>query len=584
MKIDGRTSLESLGLSRNPFGEAVDEFFSDGDRGRQLDELRHLARWSRRLLAVTGERGVGKSTLYRALSNRLDPGVKAARINANLTSDTREVLAGIIHGFGMAVPANADPRLLIELIALHVREQIDANRYCLVLIDDAHLLELRALEQLLKLIDAGAEEGLRIVFFAEAYFVQSLDKASKRSEQGQNWHEIRLSPFTDDEARRYVDFRLAAAGHEGRSPFTPNQLSVIVGGSGGLPGRIDELASAILTGELTINDERRWLPRMHRALALLVLIAAGMGWLIFYNYDSSSGGPTAAKNGAKDAANSTARSSAQAAPEPVVKGDTSSLTLAVPQAGSSNESTAAREPSKTPVSNTSNMAVSAPVALPSEAVASSKSGPSAEDSPGAPSKVDARIGGATKTSAVEPAKANTVAQSAPAKPDAAAVLAEGDVSKADSTKTETAKREAAVSNAVKTDTSKADATKKPTPVVALAPERKPSGTVASTPPAAAVGKPQTAQWLRQQPAKYFTLQLFATTSREKRDAFVNQQEHPDRFATFETMRNGEPWYAVTYGVYATQAEAKSAAASLPASIGKVEPWIRTLASVQSAMQ
>jgi DamX protein len=90
--------------------------------------------------------------------------------------------------------------------------------------------------------------------------------------------------------------------------------------------------------------------------------------------------------------------------------------------------------------------------------------------------------------------------------------------------------------------------------------------------------------VRQQPGAYFTVQLFATTSREKRDAFVNQQEHPDRFATFETRRNGEAWYAVTYGAYPTQADAKSAAAALPGSVGKVQPWIRTFASLQATIE
>jgi DamX protein len=513
VKIDTRTSLEALGLERNPFGEAVDEFFAEGDRGRHLDELRHLARWSRRLLAVTGERGVGKSTLYRALSKRLDPGVKAARINANLTSDTREVLAGIIQGFGMAAPANADPRLLIALISLHVREQIDANRYCLVLVDDAHLLELRALEQLMKLVETGTREGLRIVFFAEAYFVQSLDKSSKRSEQADNWHEIRLSPFTDQESRRYVEFRLAAAGHRGRSPFTPNQISVIVGGSSGLPGRIDELASAILTGELRINDERGVLPRMHRALAVLVIIAAGMGWLIFYGYSGSS-------DSTADKHSDTVATQPQAVEpsvgvndaEPVVSGETASLALAVP--------------SQAP--NASNE-------------------PPASHAPTAPSLeyADTKV---TDSSATTP--------SAPAQPPNAPSV-------------------------------KADARKPATPV-----PRKPATPVlaqpehdlaVAAPPSAAVGRTQTAQWLRQQPAKYFTLQLFATKSREKRDAFVNQQEHPDRFATFETTRNGEPWFAVTYGVYATQADAKAAAAGLPANVG-VEPWIRSIGSVQAAIE
>jgi DamX protein len=105
----------------------------------------------------------------------------------------------------------------------------------------------------------------------------------------------------------------------------------------------------------------------------------------------------------------------------------------------------------------------------------------------------------------------------------------------------------------------------------------------SSPPTSAVGKPRSAQWIRDQPGKYFTLQLFATTSRDKREQFLRQQDHREQFATFETKRDGVPWFAVAYGSYATQAEAKSAAASLPASVGRVDPWVRTFASVQATL-
>ena len=442
----------------------------------------------------------------------MDPGVKAARINANLTSDTREVLAGIIQGFGMAAPANADPRLLIELIALHVQEQIDAHRYCLVLIDDAHLLELRALEQLLKLVDAGAEDGLRMVFFAEAYFVQSLDKASKRTDQAQNWHEIRLTPFTDDESRRYVAFRLAQAGLHDRSAFTQNELSVIVGGSSGMPGRIDELASAILTGDLTISDERRWLPRMHRALVVLVLIGAGLGWLIFNGY-----------------------------PKPTAETSKEQTTVAKV------------EPTTAPVSGTATLAIPRP---PVAGIAESAAPPAAQMPVESPKT---RVEPPEETAAV-------VALPPPSSPEP--------------------KR---VESAPVTAAPKPVAEPPATPVAEPAkktPEAVPQ--VASTkqqssPPSSAVGKPRSAQWIRDQPGKYFTLQLFATTSRDKRDQFLRQQDHKEQFATFETQRDGVPWYAVAYGSYATQAEAKSAAASLPASVGRVEPWVRTFASVQATL-
>jgi DamX protein len=119
----------------------------------------------------------------------------------------------------------------------------------------------------------------------------------------------------------------------------------------------------------------------------------------------------------------------------------------------------------------------------------------------------------------------------------------------------------------------------PEPVQKVAPARA----NAAAPPLVATREPHSAQWLRNQPRERFTLQLFATTSREKRDQFVSRQAQPERFATFETRRNAEAWYAVTYGNFATRAEAMAAAAALPDSVGPVEPWIRTFASVQATL-
>ena len=107
---------------------------------------------------------------------------------------------------------------------------------------------------------------------------------------------------------------------------------------------------------------------------------------------------------------------------------------------------------------------------------------------------------------------------------------------------------------------------------------------AAPPPGSVAGKVHSAQWLRQQPAKNFTLQLFATANRAKRDEFIRQQDQGERFATFEMKRDGTLWYAVTYGSYATRAEATAAAASLPPSVGRVEPWIRTFGSVQAIIE
>ena len=39
VKTSVRPSLEALGLTKNPFSEATDEFFGEGDRGRRLEEI-----------------------------------------------------------------------------------------------------------------------------------------------------------------------------------------------------------------------------------------------------------------------------------------------------------------------------------------------------------------------------------------------------------------------------------------------------------------------------------------------------------------------------------------------------------------
>ncbi len=271
----------------SPFEGPSTNFFGGAHRAKQLEDLRHLSRWSRRLLAVTGERGVGKSSLYRALSARLDPGVKAARINANLTSDTREVLNALLQGFGIASPANANPQLLAQLITVHAEEQCEARRHCLVLVDDAHLLDLRALEQLLHLVDATSEDALRVVFFAESYFITALDKATKRMSTARAWHEIRLLPFTEEDTRGYLAFRAQEAGGGQRPPFTIANLKLIYELSSGLPGRINEVAAAIQRGEIGVRDRDRWLPPMHRALALVLLTVLLGVWLVWSGYQTA---------------------------------------------------------------------------------------------------------------------------------------------------------------------------------------------------------------------------------------------------------------------------------------------------------
>lgn len=261
-------------------------FFAGGDRRIHLEQLRRPANWSRRLLLVTGPRGVGKSALYRQLSASLDPRVKAARINAGLVHTARDVLAAMIQGFALAAPVDASERLHSELIAAHAAEQERAGRCCLALIDDAEQLDGRALDLLVEL---AAASPLRLVLFGEVRLVPAVQRAAQAADLG--WHEIRLTGFGAGDVRGYLEWRYREQGHDDPLPFSDTEIREIARLSEGLPARIDQMANVLLAriqsggGDLAAGA----FPRRHLAVLAALAGVLILAWLVWPGGDGSGG-------------------------------------------------------------------------------------------------------------------------------------------------------------------------------------------------------------------------------------------------------------------------------------------------------
>ena len=168
-----------MGLSHNPFAEPQREFFPGADREVFLGRLRHLHEWSQRMLVVTGPHGVGKTSLFRALSGSLESEVHAARVNGSLVSRASEVLEALVEGFGISAPEDADPNKLSELTTSFLREGAETDQANLILVDDAHLLEQGAIDDLVALATAGAH----LLFFSEPQFIEVLERSLERVPQ-----------------------------------------------------------------------------------------------------------------------------------------------------------------------------------------------------------------------------------------------------------------------------------------------------------------------------------------------------------------------------------------------------------------
>ena len=265
-----------LELTHDPFLPPRHGFFEGADRKTHLDHLRHLSQWSRRVLVVSGAFGVGKSTLFKELSNNLDPQSKGARLSGAVASSERDVLIGILQGFGMASAPNATADDLARGIEAHVAEQEEGQRVCMVIIDDAQALEANAVKRLMNLVSMSP---LRMVLFGEASMINHVAPACKAEEL--EWFEIRLTGFPDADVRAYLEWRFSQAQLRGRLPFTDEQVREICSRSGGNPGVVDSLASGLL-GQLEAGDaqsEDAGFPKSHAALALMLVVLVFLVYL-----------------------------------------------------------------------------------------------------------------------------------------------------------------------------------------------------------------------------------------------------------------------------------------------------------------
>lgn len=515
-----------LGLSHNPFSDPQKEFFPGADRELLLNEVRTLDEWSRPVVAITGPHGVGKTCLFRALSSSLETGVVAARINGSLVSRAGDVLSALVQGYGVSVPSAADSPLLIDLIVAHIKEQAANQRISLVLVDDAHLLEQRAVDDLVNFAAAGA----RLAFFSEPQFVESLQRAVERNADSNDdepllWNERLLSPFDREQTSEYLEWRFDEAGYNGRMPFSEHQVNGIQRASDGFPGRLDFAANEQLMSMTVGGSSTGGLPARHLWLAGALACILGL-FLWLWSPD---------------------------------EGPADSKVVALDLPGQEQEQENNTDAMATGRPDSTGLAVEIPVVddlpepdLDKLAPARGNSGDvaSALDLPDPDKMAEINDGGVTLSRTIEPVEPEP---------------------------------EVPVPSESRTVRVDPEPEPKPAPVVesvpVVTPAARPSDAIAS-----ASGSARNASWLLVQNDASFTIQLIGFGEAERAKGYLAEQASPGNFALFRTRSGDRVLHVVTHGVYASQAEAEAAVRRLPASVGKVTPWIRSIRGIKAAIK
>jgi general secretion pathway protein A len=249
--------LEFYGLKQTPFDITPNPRFLFHSR-KHHEAFNHLLygiRERKGFVQLTGEIGAGKTTLCRALLEKLDASFSTALIlNPVLNAD--ELMKAIATEFGLNVKG-CDRLETIAIISEFLLQQIAHGRETVLIIDEAQNLTEDLLEQvrLISNIETDDRKLLQIVLMGQPELRDRLNSPRLRQLRQRITVRYHLAPLTRAEVGHYIRHRLEYAGANGRPQFTRFALWRIFNYSRGIPRLVNAVCDkALLAGFVEQSD------------------------------------------------------------------------------------------------------------------------------------------------------------------------------------------------------------------------------------------------------------------------------------------------------------------------------------------
>jgi len=203
-----------LGLGRHPFPPTPDPeaYYCNSRLECELAELAHCIDTRKGIMLVTGEVGLGKSTLLRRLLETRPEERTVFALVFNTFLRGLELLATICSDFGLQPSDSVSANL--ALLNDFLLEQRRQGRTCALLIDDAQNLDATSLElvRLLSNLETDQAKLLQIILCGQPELEDTLAGESLRQLRSRVVKHVHLTPLSRREIPGYVAFRVNAAG------------------------------------------------------------------------------------------------------------------------------------------------------------------------------------------------------------------------------------------------------------------------------------------------------------------------------------------------------------------------------------
>ncbi|MGM3312672.1 cell division protein DamX [Enterobacter hormaechei subsp. steigerwaltii] len=145
----------------------------------------------------------------------------------------------------------------------------------------------------------------------------------------------------------------------------------------------------------------------------------------------------------------------------------------------------------------------------------------------------------------------------------------------------------AVSQPVKAPTPAATAAPKATATTTAPAATTPAATTPAAPAAKTGASPGKTTGnvgsLQSASSSNYTLQLSSSSNYDNLNAWA-KKSNLKNYVVYQTTRNGQPWYVLVSGIYASKDEAKRAVSTLPADVQAKNPWAKPIHQVQADLK
>lgn len=284
---------------RDPFGSKdASLYFASEEGNQQLALLEHLSRYSSLLSVVQGPQGSGKSRFLMEFARHQDDTTVVSHVKATMLMTAGQLLQAIYAGFSSHFTQPPNETTFGPLLKFS-HDLDEKGQAALVLIDNAQELNTDAVSMLLDMMSLATENQTvpHVVLFSEYPLSRNLD-AYQRSRYEQLSHSFTLAPYSLEQTRAYLLHRVRAVGGGINLPFNDKQVKQIHQESGGYPGRINQLAQAMMgNGDKPPKSGMRFnlavgFPLAH--MALLSVVMLGILVAVLFSDKPSTSATTAA--------------------------------------------------------------------------------------------------------------------------------------------------------------------------------------------------------------------------------------------------------------------------------------------------